>query len=649
MSNVTKRNSPANGFFKWMRIRSAINVDWQRRLRASGLPAEVQDIISRIAKRSRLLKHEKAEVVDDLIAHFEDGNRCGRSFDELINDFGDPDDTAKLIRTSKMRNRPMLLKFGRVSAMLGLGVVATYIIALILFNLGKPDPSTDYMAQFNEQAESVPDDQKAWLVYRDVWAEFGFCDGQKGKFEEIYHRDPEDESAIRLVRPGDAGWDAAVQKLQDSKKLLTSFHEGAKLPKLGVAFQSDPAKYSRADRAALFPDDDPDAKIVFNASDFPQTEKLFEGSMFSVLLPNIQSFRKAALILTVDSRWAVQQDDRQRVTQNIETIMAHARQVSEPEFLVCAMVGFAVANMGYDLIGETLAEDPDYFTEQQLERIQAAIEATNTDEMISFKGERLLILDIIQRVYTDDGQGDGRITSQGLDLLAAYQGRVVIPGDEKDTSIFAELLEFKAFAGPMSFVNRASRKEVVEKLDEYMSKVDAQFEIPFWQSDETWEVEEQIASEAERFPVLARLMPIYESNYNARGRMNMNRDGMLAAIAAHRYRLSTGSWPTSMNQLVGEFLEQIPVDQMTGNPLNIRSDDSGLKIYSVGVDEDDDQGRRVLVDQYGAWSFESNVDGAKKREDLRPMPASDYSLVFSKHGPDGVNGDWVIWPRYSDN
>ncbi|MDA7904405.1 hypothetical protein N9B45_01750, partial [bacterium] len=37
-------------------------------------------------------------------------------------------------------------------------------------------------------------------------------------------------------------------------------------------------------------------------------------------------------------------------------------------------------------------------------------------------GESLVVSDLIQRIYTNDGQGDGRITPQGFEVMSALSG-----------------------------------------------------------------------------------------------------------------------------------------------------------------------------------------------------------------------------------
>jgi hypothetical protein len=63
-----------------------------------------------------------------------------------------------------------------------------------------------------------------------------------------------------------------------------------------------------------------------------------------------------------------------------------------------------------------------------------------------------------------------------------------------------------------------------------------------------------------------------------------------AALAAERFRLATGLWPESLDELVPKYLNEVPVDPFTGKPLRFKRLADGLVIYSVGTDGVDDGG-----------------------------------------------------------
>jgi hypothetical protein len=62
------------------------------------------------------------------------------------------------------------------------------------------------------------------------------------------------------------------------------------------------------------------------------------------------------------------------------------------------------------------------------------------------------------------------------------------------------------------------------------------------------------------------------------------------ALAAERFRLEHQRWPESLTTLVPAYLSDIPTDPYDGQPLRLRRVDSGIVIYSVGPDREDNGG-----------------------------------------------------------
>jgi len=81
-------------------------LDWRYLLAEADLPAELADTISQVAHKTRLWNGERIDVVQELVAHFQDGWQAGRTAKQLAGEFGDIALAAKLIRRAKRRGRP---------------------------------------------------------------------------------------------------------------------------------------------------------------------------------------------------------------------------------------------------------------------------------------------------------------------------------------------------------------------------------------------------------------------------------------------------------------------------------------------------------------------------------------------------------------
>ena len=78
-------------------------------------------------------------------------------------------------------------------------------------------------------------------------------------------------------------------------------------------------------------------------------------------------------------------------------------------------------------------------------------------------------------------------------------------------------------------------------------------------------------------------------------RAETERSMVICAIALKRYGVRHGKPPASLNSLVPEFVEFVPVDYMDGQPMKYRLNaDGGFVLYSVGEDANDDGGDTAL-------------------------------------------------------
>jgi hypothetical protein len=92
-------------------------------------------------------------------------------------------------------------------------------------------------------------------------------------------------------------------------------------------------------------------------------------------------------------------------------------------------------------------------------------------------------------------------------------------------------------------------------------------------------------------PILARLiLPAMEKVGGATFRIQAEMRCTLVLVAAERYRKAHGRWPRSPDELVPEYLAQVPTDPFDGKLIRMKPVKDGLIIYSIGLDEKDNNG-----------------------------------------------------------
>jgi hypothetical protein len=104
---------------------------------------------------------------------------------------------------------------------------------------------------------------------------------------------------------------------------------------------------------------------------------------------------------------------------------------------------------------------------------------------------------------------------------------------------------------------------------------------------------------------------------------------MNTVIAAERHRLATGRWPESLASLAPAFIEAVPTDPYTGEPLRYRRIDDGILIYAVGADLVDNGGTLAAlpkdIDDAG-----TDIGFRLRNPDRRHLPA-DISSSSNGH------------------
>jgi hypothetical protein len=96
---------------------------------------------------------------------------------------------------------------------------------------------------------------------------------------------------------------------------------------------------------------------------------------------------------------------------------------------------------------------------------------------------------------------------------------------------------------------------------------------------------------------------------------------LIVALACERYRLATGAWPKSLDDLQPAYLKEIPLDPYTNKPMLFRELPDGIVIYSVGVNGVDDGGAVLTIGgsprDRGVKLFNPTLRG-KKFEEVYP-------------------------------
>ncbi|HEY4311495.1 MAG TPA: hypothetical protein VGN12_18750 [Pirellulales bacterium] len=574
---------------------------------AARLPAPLAELIYTVVRRTRLWRREKVDVTRELIAHFTDGLETGLRAERLVADFGPPETMARLIRRGKIRNRTWIWHCGRMflraSGVTLLTFTVVYAVLAARFYFSAPTMARNYWLEANQARETA---DAAWPLYREALVKLGDPRDQQ--------QHPRVEGGWFEEGPGGAHRTALADAVKRQQKSIELTRAGAKKPRLGFLI-GDPADHNFY-RAAQ-------ADWLLGNETPPATEN---QPLINAILSAPQQIRDLARLLVADAYVAAEAADGSRVVDDYTAILALSEQLHQPHsFLVDQLISLAIFGSALENLDRLLADSAGCLTDDQLRTLAHRIAAYRGGRItVDFSAERALFDDILQRAYTDDGHGDGRLTAQGLNVVGD------LAGASTADDVSPSLLLF----GPGMSAVIAGRAESRAMAARFLDEIQAAYEGPPWlwdaektQAPEKWLKEIAQGPLGFRYLFPAMHLPGTAHARCAAERMIQCRDATETVIALVLWHRRNGAWPQTLDELVPDLLPEVPTDRFDGKPLRYTIRAGQPILYSIGIDRDDDGGQPT-------------------KSSNRTLPAS-YGPVAAGASQRVEDGDWILWPPES--
>ncbi len=530
----------------------------------SELPACATEFIGCVIKKMRYRRKVRRDVQAELTAHFEDELKDCKTDEQreqkarqLIAGFGDVKLLAILLRRAKKRCRPLWRKV-LVRGFQAIGIVILYILICFAPMVGRPNISVNYADWLNEQGRAGRAESENAYPYYD-------------KAVAASVKMPKLLIESKVQWPADFN-DAEVQQfsrwLSENDEALDLLIQGIKKPYYWYVYTL--------------------AETDLNKG----TNSFIPVLIDTIPMDNLSEYRTLARVLNWRCRYKAYQGNAESALKDCVSLVKFGRHQQGKGLLIEQLVGIAVEALAHGsilLIIERVDVPADTLKDIQ-EKLQD--EFSSAQKVVNLDGEKAFLYDYIQRTFTDDGSGGGRVLARGVPLAV---------GDWK-----TGMWRFATLSYP-------DRREVTRMVDQYYELAGQLLDETPLQLERTDESEKlgEIAGKSFLMKILA---PAHDRIVQLVWRVKTMRMGLLTVLALARFEKDKGEYPENLSMLVElGYLKDMPRDPYSDGPLVYRKTDDSFILYSFGENLSDDGGQIIYRD-----------DGVIKQW------ASE--------------GDWILWP-----
>ncbi len=349
-------------------------------------------------------------------------------------------------------------------------------------------------------------------------------------------------------------------------------------PQVAIGGGADPAKIILTALSKF----DPELDELKGASSRPLTRfdvNYDTGMPFAILIPHVTEMRNVNRVVALRAMARLADGKGDAAFSDWKLCMRLCDAMRSEPFLISHLVTIAILNDSLAIIQEGLARHA--WTPAQLAEIERTLAGINmlAELKLAFLSERaasLTTMDYLKGHARDDEEFF-RESGLGPALRFAPMGWVsynqVTMCDWYDRFTL-RLYDEKA---------RRIHPQVDEELEREISRTKAGF--PF------------NILEMRRSVLVALMMPALGRAGKNSARMQTVVDHMRIACAMERQRIANGSatYPEKLDELVPQFLDELPHDPVNGQPYKYRREGSdGYVVYGVGSNEKDDGGTVVM-------------------------------------------------------
>ena len=517
----------------------------------------------------RYRRKVRRDVQAELVSHFKDALKdCTNDEDkknkaqQVVSRFGDAKLLGVLLRRAKKRCRPVWKKV-LVRSFQVVGVIILYfLICFGRFAIGTPTISVNYIDRLNQIVRGGRDEAENAMPYYD-------------KAAELYVKCPK---AIEKKFPGCSSTSCGA-----AGSWLTDFNDLEMRYLLEWLTDNQPAfEMLRQGAEKTF------YWVIYRGDE----AELMKSNMMQNAMEPLSDYMRVARAMTWQILYRAYSGDIEEALSDCIVLQEFGGHLQGKGLLIEQTVGVAIEARAHRAIFAILEKtdvpaDALKNTQEQLQNEYAKLH-----NVINLEGEKVFWYDLVQRGFTDDGKGDGRVLRHGVPLVV------------KNTK--SALMGFFLWTYP-------DRREFMAIIERYFEQAGVLLGKTPWQLQVEGESQkwDEIGKECIMLQILG---PAHRRVGQLGWRTKTMRFGLLTVLALSRYEKDNGKYPEHLHALVEPgYLKNLPIDPYSDKPLVYKKTEQSFMLYSFGENLRDDGGE-VFRDDDGRierWADE---------------------------------GDWVFWP-----
>jgi len=301
------------------------------------------------------------------------------------------------------------------------------------------------------------------------------------------------------------------------------------------------------------------------------------NAIFDIEAFELSKLRGAIWCLSLQAKLSAYQGSIDQAFDQVLDLHKIGSHYSGPVTLVEQLIGIAICQIAFNATYQIL--DRTDVNPEMLAVLQSQFEQQLKDaKKLNFSvGEEIYDYDAIQRSFTDDGNGDGRL----------------IPGKiykiRKDSPLKRSIFYIEAILICLNHPGRQETLQLHKELHRCLHGLLDQTPWQLLQEGKSYENEIKKLTKGNFFVgdsagSLAKVCEIWRKN-------KTSGEALITILAVLRYKADTDLYPFALQELVESgYIKYVPIDPYSGKSLIYKPIGDNFTLYSVGADFKDNGG-----------------------------------------------------------